>query len=417
VLSNKWRGLSRSWPFRGDTLGRLGGFTIFTLPSPPHLRTPASPAISAIPATVATRAEHPAAGPKLWVPTRVLVTASARAWAHGRAVAERAAGLGAEVVELRGDRLPPSVAAGADPWRAYRAAKGTLAVVTAPPGKRRLQPIPPSADWRFDLAEGCPAHCQYCYLAGSLKGPPVTRVYANLPEILGGLADYLGKGAVTSRSAARAGEGTTFEASCYADPLGVEHLTGSLAEAVRHFGAWDGADVQLRFTTKFDGVEPLLGLRHRGRTRARFSVNTEVLASRFEGGTAPLPARLAALRRLARAGYPVGLTVAPIMPVEGWRERYPALFAAVATALAGVPGLDLTAELITHRFTPGSKATLLGWYPGTSLEMDEAARARKTTKFGSTKHVYPPEVMRELRAGIEAALARHLPAARVLYWT
>jgi spore photoproduct lyase len=210
------------------------------------------------------------------VPERVLVTPSARAWAHGRAVAERAAAFGAEVVELKTDRLP-SLAAG-DPRQAYRAAKGTLAVVAAPPGKRRLQPIPPSADWRFDFAEGCPAHCQYCYLAGSLQGPPVTRVYANLPEILAGLGAYVGKGAVTSRSAARAGEGTTFEASCYADPLGIEHLTGSLAAAVRHFAAW-GADAQLRFTTKFAAVEPLLGLDHGRRTRVRLSVNAAPVAA------------------------------------------------------------------------------------------------------------------------------------------
>jgi len=67
-------------------------------------------------------------------------------------------------------------------------AKSTLAIVISPPSKRKLQPIPPSADWRFDLAEGCPAHCQYCYLAGSLSGPPVTRVYANIEEILDGLS-------------------------------------------------------------------------------------------------------------------------------------------------------------------------------------------------------------------------------------
>src|SRR3712207_7330181 len=66
-------------------------------------------------------------------------------------------------------------------------ATDTLALVVPAPSKRRLQPIPPSADWRIDLAEGCPAHCQYCYLAGSLSGPPITKVYANLPEILGGL--------------------------------------------------------------------------------------------------------------------------------------------------------------------------------------------------------------------------------------
>ena len=147
---------------------------------------------------------EPVPTPRLWVPRRVLVTPGALTWEHGRALAARAAALGAEVVELRSDRLPSL--AGDDPRRAYREAKSTLAVTVAPPGKRRPRPIPPSADWRFDLAEGCPAHCQYCYLAGSLKGPPVTRVHANLPEILAELPACFGARTVTSRSAARAGE-------------------------------------------------------------------------------------------------------------------------------------------------------------------------------------------------------------------
>ena len=356
---------------------------------------------------------RPETPPRLWRPARVLVTRAARAFAHGREIAERAAALGCDVVELAGDRLPPARAE--TEREGYRLAKSTLAVVVASPAKRRLQPIPPSADWRFDLAEGCHAHCQYCYLAGSLAGAPITRVYANVDEILAGLADHLGRGEVTSASAERAGEGTTFEASCYADPMGVEHLTGSLSQAVRFFGAWDAA-VQLRFTTKFAEVEPLLGLDHGGRVRVRMSVNAPALI-RLEGGTSPLAARLRALGRLARAGYKVGLTVAPIQPVEGWREGYDALFAMAAAELDGAPGLDLTAELITHRFTPKSKAVLQGWYPGSPLEMDEALRSRKLTKFGSVKHVYPAVLMRELRTEITAALARRLPAAKLLYWT
>ena len=354
-----------------------------------------------------------ATSPKLWRPRRVVITRSALAWAHGREIAVRAAELGCEVVELATDRLvlPKS----SDERAAYKAAKSTLAVVVAPAGKRRLQPIPPSADWRFDLAEGCHAHCQYCYLAGSLAGPPITRVYANVEEILAGLADYVGKGSVTSASEARASEGTTFEASCYADPLGVEHLTGSLSQAVRFFGAWE-APVQLRFTTKFDGVEPLLGLAHGRRVRVRMSVNAAPLI-RFEGGTSPLADRLAALGRLARDGYRVGLTVAPIQPVEGWREAYAALFAQAAAALEGTPDLDLTAELITHRFTPKSKAVLQGWYPGTALDLDEERRSRKLTKFGSTKFVYPAPLMREMREALSAMISRQLPSARLLYWT
>jgi len=321
---------------------------------------------------------------------------------------DRAAALGSEIVRLKADRLsglPDS----------YRDAKTTMAVVTASPSRRRLQPIPPSADWRFDLAEGCPAHCSYCYLAGSLAGPPIIRAYANLPEILDMLPSALGTGQVTSTDAARAMEGTTFECSCYTDPLAIEHLTGSLATCIAGFGAWQ-APVQLRFTTKFDAVGPLLGLAHNRRTRIRFSVNAQA-AERHEGGAPRVPARLAALRAVALAGYPVGLTVAPILRIPDWQRSYDALFAAVAEALDGVPEPDLTAELITHRFTPKSREVLNSWYPGSPLEMDEALRSRKFTKFGSTKFVFPKEEMTAMRAALEGSLARHLPMARLLYWT
>jgi len=343
-----------------------------------------------------------------WIPRRVLVTPSALAWPAGAAMVERAAALGSEIVRLNADRLSglPD---------AYRDAKTTMAVVTASPSRRRLQPIPPSADWRFDLAEGCPAHCSYCYLAGSLAGPPIIRAYANLPEILAELPAAVGQGQVTSVSADRAAEGTTFECSCYTDPLAIEHLTGSLAACIARFGAWN-APVQLRFTTKFDAVGSLLGLAHNRRTRIRFSVNAQA-AERHEGGAPRMAARLAALRAVAEAGYPIGLTVAPIMRVPDWHRAYDRLFADVAMALDGIADIDLTVELITHRFTPKSKEVLAGWYPGSPLEMDEAQRSRKMTKFGSVKWVFLKEQMAEMRAVIEASLASRLPTARLLYWT
>lgn len=366
-----------------------------------------------------TRGESP-----LWRPRRVLITPDAYATAYGREVLERAESFGATVVRLKSNQLRgvvTSPAKGEAPdskaaQRAYAEAKTSLAVVLSPPSARRLQPIPPSADWQFHLAQGCPAHCQYCYLAGSLSGPPITRVYANLPEILGNLRSYLGTGRVTSASADRAHEGTTFEASCYTDPLGIEHLTGALAASIRFFGEWD-APVQLRFTTKFDGVGQLLALPHSGRTRVRFSVNAASIARNFEGGTASVEQRLRALGRMARAGYPVGLTIAPIMPVEGWQEQYGALLARAAAELHDVPRPDLTVELITHRFTPGSKETLLSWYPRSTLDLAEENRTQKRNKFGGFKYVYPKDPMREMRSWFEQAVPTHLQSARILYWT
>lgn len=352
-----------------------------------------------------------------WVPRRVLVTRSAAEHAHTAEVLRRCEAAGVEDVEmLRGDRL--TGLRGADDRETYALAKATLAVVTSPPSSRKLDPIPPSADWRVDLARGCPAHCQYCYLAGSLTGPPVTRVFGDLDEILAGLDPYVGHGTITSRNAARADEGTTFEASCYTDPLGIEHVTGSLSAAIAHVGthAWSGP-VQLRATTKFDDVAGLLALPHHGRTRLRFSLGPESVVGRFEGGTSPVAARTGALATMARAGWPVGVTLAPIMPVGDWRTAYTELITRVATALEGVEGLDLTVECITHRFTPGSKQVLESWYPRTRLEMDPEERRTKRGKFGATKHVYPDDVMAALREHVTGALADRLPAARVLYWT
>jgi spore photoproduct lyase len=266
-----------------------------------------------------------------------------------------------------------------------------------------------------DVAEGCPAHCSYCYLAGSLKGSPITRVYANLPEILDELPRHLGQGTVTTRETGRAGEGTTFEASCYTDPLAIEHLTGSLSELIKWFGQWDAA-VQLRFTTKFDAVEPLLGLAHAKRTRMRASLNPPEFA-RHEGGTSTVAMRLAALGRMAKAGYPVGLTVAPIIVQPGWEEAYARLLAGAASALDGPAPGDLTVELITHRFTPTSREVLTGWYPGSDLDMGTEGRAEKRTKFGSIKHVYDAPTMKTVRRFFESEVAARLPQARILYFT
>jgi spore photoproduct lyase len=338
------------------------------------------------------------------MPQRVQFTPAALAEEYGQRILKRVLDLGLPVEELKANRL--TGLRGDDARGTYNIAKRTLAVVTAPPSAFKLQPIPPSADWQFHIAEGCPAHCQYCYLAGSLSGPPVVRVFANLPQILENLATY------------EKDEPTSFEVSCYTDPLGIEHLTSSLAECIRYFGTRERGF--LRYVSKFDAVDGLLDLPHNGQTRCRASINAAPVSQRLEGGTASVPARLNALRKLAlpteRGGaYPIGLVIAPIMPMENWREHYTQLLDEAAAALDF--NCDLTFELITHRFTPGSKDVLLSWYPKTTLDLDEEKRTVKRNKFGGTKYVYPREVMSELRRFFEREISARFPQAQILYWT
>ncbi len=339
------------------------------------------------------------------MPERVLFTPAALAEPWGRQILERVESLNLPIEELRQNRL--TGLRGDSERETYNKSKRTLAVVNAPPSTFKLSPIPPSADWQFHLAEGCPAHCQYCYLAGSLSGPPVIRVFANLPQILANLAAY------------ETGQATSFEVSCYTDPLGIEHLTGSLAECIRYFGTRESG--HLRWVSKFDAVDDLLDLPHNGHTRCRVSVNAAPVSGRFEGGTASVTSRLMALRQLALprsqggGGYPVGLVIAPIMPVEDWEEHYTHLFDQISEAIAF--DCDLTFELISHRFTPGSKEVLQTWYPHTKLDMDESKRSVKRNKFGGTKYVYDTDTMKRLRRFFESEIARRFPQARVLYWT
>jgi spore photoproduct lyase len=241
-----------------------------------------------------------------------------------------------------------------------------------------------------------------------LQGPPVIRAFANLPQILQNIAAY-----------ERSHNATTFEVSCYTDPLGIEHLTGSLAECIRYFGTRENG--YLRWVSKFDAVDELLDLPHNGHTRCRTSVNAVPISARFEGGTASVASRLMALRRLALprekggGGYPVGLVIAPIMPVEDWAVHYTRLFDLISEAIDFE--CDLTFELISHRFTPGSKEVLQTWYPQSKLDMDEEKRSIKRNKFGGTKYVYDTDTMKMLRRFFEDEIARRYPNARILYWT
>lgn len=342
---------------------------------------------------------------KLWLPRQVLFTPEALDEPYGQEIFDRVQGFNIPIEVLKTNRL--SGLRGATERETYKLAKTTLAVVKAPPSAFTLSPIPPSADWQFHLAQGCPAHCQYCYLAGSLSGPPVIRVYANLPEILENLQQY------------QSDRFTTFEASCYTDPLGIEHLTGGLAKSIAYFSTMPQS--QLRFVSKFAAVAPLLSIEHNNNTRCRVSLNAPLISRRLEGGTSSIPERLQALRKLALpkadggGGYPVGVVLAPIMPIENWKEHYSELLQQLKSTV-DFP-CDLTFELISHRFTPGSKNVLLDWYPNTSLDMEESTRAVKRNKYGGLKYVYTPGVMKDLRTFFEQELSRLFPQAPILYWT
>ncbi|MGN7455913.1 spore photoproduct lyase [Paenibacillus pasadenensis] len=285
----------------------------------------------------------------------------------------------------------------------YRIAKRTLVV-----GLRKtlkFDTSKPSAEYAIPIATGCMAHCHYCYLQTTLGAKPYVRVYVNTEEIMDAARGYI---------AERAPQITRFEAACTSDPVGLEPISGSLAELIEFMA--DQELGRLRFVTKFHHVDSLLGLRHNGHTRIRFSVNARYVIKNFEPATSSFEQRIEAAGKVARAGYPIGFLIAPIIWHDGWEEGYAELLDRLAKALpSGVP--DLTFELIQHRFTKTAKNTIEKRYPKTKLEMDIEKRKYKWGRWGQGKYVYPDEQADALRMFISERIFDRFPQATIDYFT
>ena len=340
---------------------------------------------------------------KKWIPSRVVFTADALKHLHSQRIYENIKSIGLPIIESKANRLPSLK--GKTDAETYRMAKNTLAIVKAPDSHFKLQPIPPSADYQFHLAQGCPAHCQYCYLAGSLGGLPVVKAYGNLEEILQNTLNY-----------DKEDKKISYEVSCYTDPLSLEYLTGSLSHTIAHFA---DRNAHLRWVTKFSDVGPLLSVAHRNKTRVRFSLNALDTARFYELGTSTIHQRLSAAKEMSSSEnlnrYPIGFVIAPIFPVDQWKEKYQDLYHLIASYIT--PETDLTFEFITHRFTPSSKEILKSWYPNTRVDMTEENRSLKFNKFGGVKYVYKQDLMRELKKFFYEITNSYFPEAKILYWT
>ncbi|MGC5321444.1 spore photoproduct lyase family protein [Micromonospora arida] len=120
----------------------------------------------------------PTRSARRWTPSRVVATPAALDHPHGQRIVERVRALGIEVEPLRANRL--TGVRGQTDRETYARAKSTMAIVVSPPSRRVLQPIAPSADWRVDLAEGCPARCSTSRTGTppcNCAGPPSTPMW------------------------------------------------------------------------------------------------------------------------------------------------------------------------------------------------------------------------------------------------
>ena len=341
---------------------------------------------------------------KLFIPERVLFNPAALKYTLGQELYKKFIAMGTEVHEVSPQRAAMHIP-GSTEKEKYAKSKKTLFVTVKK--ENSLDVCKPSADYEFSLVSNCPGNCEYCYLQTTQGSKPYLKIFVNLEDIFATIRQHM---------EIHPDRITTFEVASLGDPLGLEHLTGSLASTVTFFGELDKG--RLRVVTKYDNVDTLLDIRHNGHTRFRFSINSRYVIGNFEHNTASFDERLQAASKIARAGYPMGFVVAPIMIYEGWKEQYRELFENLKRSLSGMHSREpVTFELIQHRFTAAAKSHILQRFPGTKLDLEEETRTLKWGPYGRFKYVYPRETVRDMEATIRSLISENFPDAVIEYFT
>jgi len=188
---------------------------------------------------------------------------------------------------------------------------------------------------------------------------------------------------------------TLFEGSATSDPIPIEPYTNSLKKAIEFFANSDHG--LFRFVTKFNDVDSLLDIDHKGHTEIRFTLNTDKVISDFENRAASIDKRIEASVKVANAGYPIGFIIAPVFLYEGWKNDYKQLLLNLKDKLPDNLTTPVTFEIISHRYTPRAKNIILEVFPETTLPMVDEERKYKYGQFGYGKYVYTKEQLEEMK--------------------
>lgn len=284
----------------------------------------------------------------------------------------------------------------------YREGKNTL-VVGLKKGKK-FQSCKPSAHYQLPLLSGCVGNCQYCYLNTNLGEKPYIKIHVNLDDIYEQAQDYMND---------RAPEITIFEGSATSDPIPVEPYTHLLRRTIEFFA--NNPLGRFRFVSKFNDVDSLLDVDHKGKTEARFTINTQKVIDDYEKRTASRNKRIEASIKMMEAGYPVGYIIAPVFMYEGWEEDYRDLLLQLESSLPKNISHPITFEVISHRYTTRAKNIINEVFPDNTLPMSEEDRTYKYGQFGYGKYVYPKEELAYMKEFFKKNLEEIFPDAEIKY--
>lgn len=183
-------------------------------------------------------------------------------------------------------------------------------------------------------SSGCVAACLYCYLVCNYNKCAYLRLFVNREQMLDKII----------RTAEKAEKNLNFEIGSNSDLILENTITNNLVWTIENFK--DSSKGTLTFPTKFDMVDDILELNHKGKIIIRMSVNPEEIINRVELGTSRLAGRIQAINKLKDADYKIGILIAPVIFVENWKELYLELIQRLSSELSDKVKKNVFFEII-----------------------------------------------------------------------
>jgi len=248
-------------------------------------------------------------------------------------------------------------------------------------------------------SSGCSAMCLYCYLVCNYNKCSYLRLFVNREQMLYKIM----------KTASEAERDLTFEIGSNSDLVLENTITGNLEWTIENFGKNDKG--YITFPTKFDMVDPLLNIPHRGRTIIRMSVNPQEIIRKVEFGTSSLANRLKAVNKLKEAGYKIGLLVAPVVLVDNWEVLYKELFEILYDTLSEKVKSDVFFEIIFMTYSYVHRMINAEAFPNAIDLYDK----EKMTGRGLGKYTYKQTEREKGEDFLRTELNRYFPGNKIVY--
>jgi len=248
-------------------------------------------------------------------------------------------------------------------------------------------------------SSGCSAMCLYCYLVCNYNKCSYLRIFVNREQMMDRLI-YESIKAATPQ---------TFEIGSNSDLVLENQVTGNLPWVIENFGARGKGTIT--FPTKFSMVEPLLKLNHQGKVLFRMSLNPEEIVRRVEIGTSPLRDRIRALNDMCEAGYRVGILLAPVIMLPGWREMYGGLLERLSSELSEKVRREAFIEIIFMTYSYVQNFINTEAFPGAPDIFDRESM----TGRGRGKYCYREPLREEGEAFLREKTKQTLGDMPILY--